>query len=196
MLIAATWFTASSAWKSVLLAPRVIKIHKPKIGNKLYCDSSLQTRSPTASFISPLSEATCHTHKPPLWCRILILLVCTLRSSTNILFERKISRDFEKSTKELTFQTLPLRSSQSWSLDWSYIRHGFASQSSISRQQRKRQEATANLNSNEKTRQHAQQCMKTRREKVKSDLSAWRWQKESQLTKLSIGSEAEERHIT
>lgn len=86
ILIAATWFTASSAWKSVLLAPRVIKIHKPKIGNKLYCDSSLQTRSPAASFISPLSKATCHTHKPSLWCSILILLVCSFRSSTSGVF--------------------------------------------------------------------------------------------------------------
>lgn len=84
-LIAATWFTASSAWKCVLLATRVIKIHKPKIGNTHYCDSSLQTRSPAASFFSPLSEATCQSHKPPLWCGFLILapfLTCSLRSCT------------------------------------------------------------------------------------------------------------------
>lgn len=122
-LIAATWFTASSAWKCVLLATRVIKIHKPKIGNTHYCDSSLQTRSPAASFFSPLSEATCQSHKPPLWCGFLILapfLTCSLRSSTNATsfgFEwRKTSRDLRKTSRDLKFKKKKKKSTKEWNL--------------------------------------------------------------------------------
>lgn len=57
-----------------LLATPAIKIHKLQGGQTYYCESHSQKHLPPAvSFISALSEATCHFNTPPL--RSFLILV-------------------------------------------------------------------------------------------------------------------------
>lgn len=148
-----------------------LRFTNPKSETSFIVTPACKPVPPAASFILPLSEATCQTHKPPLWCSILILLVCSLRSSTTPFSNggktlrgfRKISRDFEKSTKELIYQTLKSGSK----LRQTWIRQ------SIKYQQAAKKKAGSHCQPKQQWDDTPirQQCTKPWKDKVKSDLS-------------------------